>query len=135
MAGYGLGHGTMIASAYLAAGCHDEARAAIRQGLAAATERNARGYRAPLLRLEAEVLAPVDPGGARARLEEGLALAAELGMRPELAHCHRSLGELCWRTGERERAEEHLTTAATMYREMDMRLWLAQAEAMLASLG
>ena len=56
-------------------------------------------------------------------------------MRPEVAHCHLSLGELHWRTGKRERAEEHLTTAATMYREMNMRLWLAQAQAMLVSLG
>jgi len=33
------------------------------------------------------------------------------------------------RTGKREQAREHLTTATTMYREMDMRLWLEQAEA------
>jgi hypothetical protein len=30
---------------------------------------------------------------------------------------------------KREQAQEHLTTATTMYREMDMRLWLEQAEA------
>ena len=29
------------------------------------------------------------------------------------------------------RAQEHLITATTMYREMDMRHWLAQAEAEL----
>ena len=33
---------------------------------------------------------------------------------------------------QRERAKEHLTTATTMYREMDMRFWLEQAEAELA---
>jgi len=30
---------------------------------------------------------------------------------------------------------EHLTTATTMYREMDMRFWLAQAEAELQALA
>ena len=39
------------------------------------------------------------------------------------------LGRLYQRTGNRERAWEHLTTATTMYREMDMRVWLEQAEA------
>jgi len=32
-------------------------------------------------------------------------------------------------TGKREQAYEHLTTAATMYREMRMTYWLEQAEA------
>ena len=38
------------------------------------------------------------------------------------------LGRLYRRTGPREQAPEHLTTATTMYREMDMRFWLEQAE-------
>jgi len=33
------------------------------------------------------------------------------------------------RTGQREQAQEHLTTATTMYREMGMTYWLEQAEA------
>jgi len=39
------------------------------------------------------------------------------------------LGKLYQRTGKPERAEEHLTTATAMYREMDMRFWLEKAEA------
>ena len=31
-------------------------------------------------------------------------------------------------------AREHLTTATTMYREMDMRFWLEQAEAEMRGL-
>jgi lipopolysaccharide biosynthesis regulator YciM len=50
-------------------------------------------------------------------------------MRPLVAHCHLGLGKLYRRTGEREQAREHLTTATTMYREMDMRFWLEQAKA------
>ena len=52
-------------------------------------------------------------------------------MRPLVAHCHLGLGKLCRRTDKQERAREHLTTATTMYREMDMRFWLEQAEAEL----
>jgi len=39
-------------------------------------------------------------------------------MTPEAAHCHLGLGKLYWRTGKREQAREHPTTATTMYREM-----------------
>ena len=52
-------------------------------------------------------------------------------MRPLVAHCHLGLGKLYRRMGKREQAQEHLTTATTMYREMDMRFWLEQAEAEL----
>jgi hypothetical protein len=50
-------------------------------------------------------------------------------MRPLVAHCQLGLGKLYQRTGRREQACEHLTTAAMMYREMDMSFWLEQAEA------
>ena len=46
-----------------------------------------------------------------------------------VAHCHLGLGKLYRRTGKREQAQEHLTTARAMYREMDMRFWLEKAEA------
>ncbi len=61
-------------------------------------------------------------------------LAEELGMRPLLAHCHPGLGRLYRRTDKRQEAQKHPTTAVTMYREMDMRLWLEKAAAELASL-
>jgi tetratricopeptide (TPR) repeat protein len=59
---------------------------------------------------------------------KALALAEPLGMRPLVAHCHLGLGKLYRRTGKREQAQEHLTTATTMYREMGMTYWLEQAE-------
>jgi hypothetical protein len=51
-------------------------------------------------------------------------------MRPLVAHCHLGFGTLFQRTGKREQAGEHLATATTLYREMDMRFWLEQAEAL-----
>jgi tetratricopeptide (TPR) repeat protein len=60
---------------------------------------------------------------------QALALAEPRGMRPLVAHCHLGLGKLYRRTGRRQEADEHLTTATTMYREMDMQFYLEQAEA------
>ena len=62
---------------------------------------------------------------------EAIRSASILGMRPLIAHCHLGLGKLYRRTGKRDQAREHLTTATTMYREMGMRFWLEQAEAEL----
>jgi hypothetical protein len=39
------------------------------------------------------------------------------------------------RTAKRERAQEHVATATTMYREMGMRFWLEQAEAEMGMLA
>jgi tetratricopeptide (TPR) repeat protein len=68
-----------------------------------------------------------DAESGAARYRQALALAEPRGMRPLVAHCHLGLGKLYRRTGQRERAHEHLTTATTMYREMGMTYWLEQA--------
>jgi hypothetical protein len=47
---------------------------------------------------------------------------------------HHGLGKLSRRTGKREQAEQHLTTATTMYQEMGMTYWLETAEAEKARL-
>ena len=39
-------------------------------------------------------------------------------MTPKAAHCHLDLSKLFRRTGKRQQAEEHLTTATALYREM-----------------
>jgi len=58
-----------------------------------------------------------------------MALGAERGMRPIIAHCRLGLGKLHRRIGKHEQAQAHLTTATTMYREMGMTCWLERAEA------
>src|SRR5262245_39492547 len=65
-----------------------------------------------------------DAASGEAHYSQALELARPRGMRPLVAHCHLGLGTLYRRTGDRAQAHEHLTTAATMYREMDMRSWL-----------
>jgi predicted protein tyrosine phosphatase len=69
-----------------------------------------------------------DAERGEAHYRQALALAEPRAMRPLVAHCHLGLGRLAGRTGKREQAQEHLTTATTMYREMDMTYWLKQAE-------
>jgi class 3 adenylate cyclase/tetratricopeptide (TPR) repeat protein len=75
-----------------------------------------------------------DAESGEAHYRRALALAEPRGMRLLMAHCHRGLGKLFRRTGKRERACEHLTTATAMYREMDVRFWLQQAEAEMRQL-
>src|SRR5438132_51013 len=79
-----------------------------------------------LRRLDSSVIL-ADRG--EAHYHEALALAEPRGMRPLVAHCHLGLGKLYRRMGKREQGHEHLAAATTMYREMDMRFWLEQAEA------
>ena len=71
---------------------------------------------------------PPDLESAEEHYGRALARATELGMRPVVAHCHLGLGKLYRRTGKRQEAQQHLTTATTMFREMDMNFWLEQAE-------
>jgi Tetratricopeptide repeat len=71
---------------------------------------------------------------AAAHYRQALALAEELGLRPLVAHCHLGLGKLNRRTGKREQAREHLTTATTMYGEIGVPFWLQQADAEMQEL-
>jgi TPR repeat protein len=72
---------------------------------------------------------------AEAYYRQALALAAELGMRPLQAHCHRGLGVLYTTRGQREQARAALATAMEMYSTMGMTFWLPQVEAALARVG
>jgi len=56
-------------------------------------------------------------------------------MRPLIGHCHLALGQLDAHAGSAARAEEHLGLATTIYRDLDMGFWLAQAETALKEVG
>jgi class 3 adenylate cyclase/tetratricopeptide (TPR) repeat protein len=113
---------------YLSAGRIDEAAGCAREALALTRRLGARGSEAHALCLAGDVAATGGTEDAEGYYREALALAGELGMRPLVAHCHLGLAKLYRRTGQREQAHGHLTTATTLYREMDMRFYLAQAE-------
>jgi tetratricopeptide (TPR) repeat protein len=128
-----------LGEAHLLAGRREDALELARRALELAHRQKERGNEAWVLRLLGEIAAhadPPDPESARARFTQALARAEELGMCPLVAHCRLGLGRLYQRTDKREQAHEHLTTATTMYREMDMRFWLEKAEkAMSESAG
>jgi class 3 adenylate cyclase/tetratricopeptide (TPR) repeat protein len=126
----------LLGEACLLAGRLDDAMKHTTHALDLCRRRDERGLEAFTLRLLGEIHSRPDAGEAgraEASYRQAMALADELGMRPLVAHCHLGLGKLYRRTGQREQAEEHLTTATTMYREMDMGFWLVQAEAALAA--
>ena len=60
--------------------------------------------------------------------------ATELGMRPLLDYCHMGLGRLYLKRGQCEKSRSQLTAALELYRSMDMRFWLPQAEAALTEI-
>jgi tetratricopeptide (TPR) repeat protein len=95
------------------------------------------GYAADALHLLGDIATHQDRFDAESgevHYRDALALAMSCGMRPLVAHCHLGLGKLYRRTGKRDQSRDHLTTATTMYREMDMPFWLEQAEAELPQL-
>jgi tetratricopeptide (TPR) repeat protein len=122
-------HLAHLGESLLLAGQLDRAEAILHEAVEFSRARGERTFEARALRLLGDVAIHHDPGAAGRSYQEALALASELGMRPLVAHCHLGLGKLYRRAGKHEQAEEHLTTATTMYREMDMRFWLEQAEA------
>ena len=120
---------------YLQAGDLENATRLADRSLRLARDANERGYEAWALRLLGEITSRrnlADVALAESCYQDALALADELGLRPLAAHCHVGLSALCRRTGDGERAREHLTTATTMYREMHMPFWLEQAKAMMS---
>jgi tetratricopeptide (TPR) repeat protein len=129
---YWAGRAGALGGAYLLDGRLADATRIAQDGLATARQRGERGVEGQVLRLLGDIAAHpdrVEVDTAEAHYRQALALAEALGLRPLLAHCHLGLGKLYRRTGKREQAREHLTTATTMYREMEMPFWLEKAKA------
>jgi tetratricopeptide (TPR) repeat protein len=88
------------------------------------------GFRAHALHLLGDLAAhpdQFDTTSGVTHYRAAMLLAKARGMRPFIAHCHRGLGALYRGAGKMQDAQEHLTAANAMYREMDMNLWLEQA--------
>jgi tetratricopeptide (TPR) repeat protein len=122
--------------------CHGLGRASLRLGLLDEARRLADrtleasphhpGFAAHALHLHGDIATHPDRFDAQsgeAYYRQALALAEPRGMRPLISHCHLGLGKLYQRTQKPEQVREHLTTAIALYRDMDMRFWLEQAQA------
>jgi len=123
------------ARVYLAAGRIDEATNYAREFAALVRQLGGGGNETHALSLTADVAAASGAEIAEDHYREALALAEPRGMRPVVAHCHFGLGKLYRRRGDPQQAEEHLTTAIEMYREMGMTRWPERAEAEMRILG
>ena len=127
-----------LGEGYLLSGQIDDALRRASEALDLARRRGERGLEASALRLLAEIGGRSDSPDveiATPRYREATMVATELGMRPLVAHCHLGLGKLYRQTGKRQEAQEHLTTATTMYREMGMQFWVEKTEAELRGLS
>jgi len=120
-------HATTLLLAHQNAEACEEAERALAWARAAG-ERGGEAIALALLGQVAAAAEPADANAAASCYAQGLALAEELGMRPQVAHCHLGLGRLYRRTGDDVKARECLATAATLYREMGMSHYLKQAE-------
>jgi tetratricopeptide (TPR) repeat protein len=96
-----------------------------------------RGNEAYVLRVLGDIHAAGDPpeiSEAEAAYREARALADAIGSRPLAARATLGLGKLFRKAGDRPRAEAHLGDALAALRQLQMRLWLAEAEAEWAAL-
>jgi class 3 adenylate cyclase/tetratricopeptide (TPR) repeat protein len=121
-----------LSEGYLAAGRQQGALEFAAQALDLSRRYKERGRETWNLCLLGDIISSIDSSDverAEDYYHQALALGQDLGMRPLVAHCHFGLGTLYRRTGKREQAQEQLTTATTMYREMDMAYWVEKAEA------
>jgi class 3 adenylate cyclase/tetratricopeptide (TPR) repeat protein len=127
--------GLSMGEAQMLAGRLEEAHTLAERMLELTRVHQERGHQAYTLRLLGDIAArhePPERESAVAHYRQALALAEELGMRPLQAHCYRGLGMLYAATGQREQARPALSTALTLYRDMDMTFWRPQTEAALA---
>ncbi len=125
----------VLAGLYLRGGNLAEAETTAETALRFAQQHGERGNEAWIHWLLGHVMIERDERDAAGRsFERAQGFAVELGMRPLVAHCHAGLAKLYRRTGQRAEADEHFTTATSMYREMGMRFWLEQAEAEMKEL-
>jgi tetratricopeptide (TPR) repeat protein len=109
-----------------------EAAGIARRALELAAAGGERANEASALHVLGQVAARETPSGdvAEAHYRRALVMGTELELRPLVARCHLSLAELYRRSGEHQRAQEHLAVATAMFREMSMRYWLERAEAL-----
>ena len=99
------------------------------------SHRGEQGYELEARRLAAEVAGQADGAAAEKAAREltnTAERAAALGLRPLVAHCNLSAGQLCAHQGDRGRAREHLAAAGALYQALGMPLYAERAERVAA---
>ena len=127
-----------LSEAYLRAGRLEEAASHAELALKFSRNHQERGREAWILRQLGKIHArrnPLDVDRIELYYRQALEQANELKMRPLIAHCHLSLGELCAQIDRSDKAQEELSTAIDLYRFMEMRAGLREAEIALAKIA
>jgi class 3 adenylate cyclase/tetratricopeptide (TPR) repeat protein len=127
-----------LSEAYLRAGRIEEAASHAELALEFSRNHQERGREAWILRQIGKIHARRNPLGVD-RIElfyrQALEQANELKMRPLIAHCHLSLGELYVQIDQSVKAQKELSTAIDLYRFMGMTAGLREAEISLTKIG
>jgi tetratricopeptide (TPR) repeat protein len=115
----------------LLAGRLDEAMTHAEEALGLVRKHGERGHEGWALWLLGEVHAsrtPLAREEAEAAFRGALAIAEQLAMRPLAARCHLGLHEVARHTGNEAAAQTHLGRSLELFRELDMRFWLWEAD-------
>ena len=137
--GFAYGHALvvgMLGEGHLLAGAAAEAGRRADEAVTLARKYGQRGWEAWALRLQGEsARATGTLDVASARFEAAMALAAERGMRPLVAHCRLGLGGVRALGDDRAGARAEISGALAEYRAMAMPYWTLRAEETLAKVG
>jgi tetratricopeptide (TPR) repeat protein len=123
-----------LAEAYLAAGEYDHAWQQAEKAITLSRQYKEKGQEVWTLHLLGEIATrrnPADVEGAGDLYREAMAAAETLGMRPAIAHCRLSLGELHARVKHWDAAQKELGEAAALFRAMGMPSLQVRAEGQL----
>jgi class 3 adenylate cyclase/tetratricopeptide (TPR) repeat protein len=127
-----------LSEAYLRAGRIEEAASHAELALEFSRNHQERGREAWILRQIGKIHARrniPDLDRVEFYFRQALKQATELKMRPLIAHCHLSLGELYAQIDQSDKAQKELLTAIDLYRSMDMTGSLREAEIALAKIA
>ena len=128
---------TALAEAYSLKGESNRAIQTIELALDMLQKKGEHGFRAWALYYMAKILSQGEVQNlqkATASYIKAAEQAEALGMKPLLAHCHNGLGQIYTQQGQITKARSELLTAIDLYREMDISLWMAQAETSLEAI-
>jgi tetratricopeptide (TPR) repeat protein len=127
-----------LGQAWLLVNRFAEARRCGTRALEFATRYDAPGSEASARRLLGEIALyqamPAADHTAEDELQQALAIASRLALRPLAAHCRVGLAQARARCGKRHDAGEQLKGALAMYRDMEMPFWVNRADGALAVL-
>ena len=127
-----------LSEARLLAGAVAEAGGLADEALSSTQERHEAGLEGWALRLMAEVTTqrePLDVARAEDLYRQAMQRADALGLRPLSARGHLGLGILYRCSGKHQDARSHLTTAMSLFRDMQMRFWSERVDAELRKLA